>query len=161
MERSHEHLVPHPAWYGHRYPTREDLEGFAWDLRTSVVYGPVSKGAYFPTNPGFGRPAVIVIPEALGPLARTWSLAHELGHLVEHAGPKGEMFRRKNEAQANRWAARALIPEKRIRAYAKASIDAFIASLSANYEDIPFIDCPARSLAGEIARIRIKALEAA
>ena len=31
-------------------------------------------------------------------------------HLVQHTGAKGELFRRRDEAQANRWAARALIP---------------------------------------------------
>ena len=161
MERSHEGLVPHPPWYGHNYPTWEDLEAFAWDLGAAVVLGPVSKGAFFVADLEPDSSGVIAIPQSYGPLARIWALAHELGHLVQHAGAKGELLRSKNEAQANRWAACALIPEIRILAYANASLDAFIASLSANYEDIPFIDCPARALAGEIARIRIRALEAA
>jgi len=101
---------------------------------------------------------VILLPWVTG-LREVWLLAHELGHLVQHAGPRGELLYSKDEAQANRWAARALIPEKRVRAYANASLDAFIGALSAHYEDLPLEDCPARRLAAHIARIRLKAVE--
>lgn len=148
----------HPAWYGHHYPSWDDLETFAWDLGVAVVLGPVSKGAYFVANLEPGSPAVIAIPQNYGPLARTWALAHELGHLVQHAGPKGEMFHRKDEAQANRWAGCALIPFARIQAYLNACEDSMVAALSAHYEDIPMRDCPARRLAGRIAKIRLHAL---
>ena len=156
MERSHEHLVPQPAWYGRRYPTWEDLETFAWELGASVMLGPISKGSYFSAQLDQGVPAVIGIPETQGPLARMWALAHELGHLVQHAGAKGSMFWQKDEAQANRWAARALIPQARIRHHQNASPDAFIGALSAHYEDLPLRDCPQRSLAARIAIIRLK-----
>jgi hypothetical protein len=147
-----------PAWYGQCYPTFEDLEVFTWNLGAVVVPGPVSAGAYFPGS-DWELP-VIAIPEDAPPLERIWTLAHELGHLVQHAGPKGELMWSKNEAQANRWAACALIPEARIQAYQNASLDAFVGALSAHYEDLPLTSCAARRLAGRIARLRLKSMEA-
>lgn len=158
MERNHEHLVPPPAWYGNHYPTWDDLESYAWDMGVAVVLGPVSKGAFFASNPRFGTPAVIIIPQGYGLLARTWSLAHELGHLVLHAGPKGDLSHGRDEAQANRWGACALIPLARIHHHQNASEDAMIAALSAHHEDLPLYDCPARRLAGRIAKIRLNLL---
>ena len=158
VERSHERQVPHthPAWYGHSYPTWEELEAYAWRLGATVEFGPVQKGAFFPSFPEYGVPAMIGIPQDSGPLAQFWTLAHELGHLVQHAGPKGELFWGKNEAQANRWAACALIPETRVQTYRNASLDAFIGALSAHFEDLPPNNCSARRLAGRIARTRLK-----
>jgi len=100
-----------------------------------------------------------LIPEAQGILARHWSLAHELGHALRHAGPIPGL-KGKQEAQANHWASCALIPEARILHHQNASIDAMIAALSAHYEDIPFIDCPNRRLAARIGKYRLEALAA-
>lgn len=159
MKRSHEPPFPHPAWYGISYPSWEDLESYAGSLGAGVVFGDVSKGVYFPPFLDYGIPAVIAIPKGLGPLARVWALAHELGHLVQHAGPKGELSWSKNETQADRWAACALIPEARVQAYQNASLDAFVGALSAHYEDLPLNQCAARRLAGRIARTRMKYIE--
>ncbi len=68
------------------------------------------------------------------------------------------MFYGKEENQAERWAACALIPESRIRAYGNASEDAMMAALSSHYEDLPLEDCPARRLAAKIARTRLHVL---
>lgn len=158
MERSHEHLLSHPVWYGLNYPTWDDLESYAWRLGAVVVFGPISKGAYFPFDLEDGAPAVIGVPQGTGALAQIWTLAHELGHLAQHTGPKGELMWSKSEAQANHWAARAVIPEARIQAYHNASLDAFVGALSAHFEDLPLINCPPRRLAGRIAKIRLKTM---
>lgn len=150
--------IPNPPWYGQRYPTLEDLENFIWSLGAVVAYGPVSTGAFFPGS-DWELP-VIAVPEDAPPLERIWTLAHELGHLVQHVGPKGELMWSKNEAQANRWAACALIPEARIQAHQNASLDAFVGALSAHYEDLPLMNCTQRRLAGRIARIRLKSIDA-
>lgn len=145
-----------PAWYGKTYPTFDRLEEFAELLGAATFATRASVPAYWPgdldTAPG------IFIPERFGPLERTWALAHELGHLVQHSGPRGELLWAKDEAAANRWAACALIPERRVQAYKNASQDAFVAALSRNFEDLPAWDCPARRLAGKIAAIRLKAI---
>ncbi len=156
MERSHEPPFPHPAWYGTSYPSWEDLESFAGSLGAGVVFGAVSKGVYFPPYLDYGIPAVIAIPKGLGPLASAWTLAHELGHLVQHAGPKGELMWSKSEAQADRWAACALIPEARIQEHQNACVDAFVGALSAHYEELPLVNCAQRRLAGRIAKVRLK-----
>ena len=148
-----------PKWYGKVYPKWEDLTDFAWDLGAVVLPGPIQTAVFFPGS-DWELP-VIAIPQDAGPLAKAWALAHELGHLVQHAGPKGELSWSKNEAQANRWAACALIPEARVQAYRNASIDAFVGALSANYEDIPLMNCQSRRLAGRIAKTRLKYLEVA
>lgn len=133
------------------------MEAFAWDLGAVVIWGPVHT-AFF--CPGDGEaPAVIGLPDLEGPLAQAWELAHELGHLVQHAGPKGELSWSRDERQADRWAALALIPEAAVRRHANASQDAFVAALSRHYEDLPPEDCPARRLAGRIAQLRLRALE--
>jgi Zn-dependent peptidase ImmA (M78 family) len=149
-----------PHWYGLHYPTIEDLEAYAWELGAKVVYGNgnISKGAYFPAFEDYGIPAVLVVPNHSSHLAQIWSLAHELGHLVLHMGYTSPWTRAKQETQAERWAACALIPEARIRKYENASLDAFIAALSAHFEDLPLHDCPQRKLAGKIARIRLKSV---
>lgn len=148
-----------PSWYGVSYPTIEDLERHAWDLGGVVVEGPVSTAFYYSPKPG--ECPVIGLPSGLGPLNKAWLLAHELGHLSQHLGPKGELFYSKNETQADRWAACALIPERAIRRYHNASVDAFIGALSKHYEDIPTHLCPTRKLAGRIALARLKALKEA
>lgn len=142
-------------WFGHRYPTMEDMEAFAWDLGAVVLIGPSPAPVYFPEE--LGDP-VILIPDDMGPLATAWALAHELGHLVQHAGAKTCHTRGRDEAAADRWAACALIPEARIRSHANASLDAFVGALSAHYEDLPLTDCPARRLAGRIAQVRLRSV---
>lgn len=141
-------------WFGRRYPTMEDLEGMAEDLGCIVVFGKIQTAAFIPV----GIPTII-IPETHGPLAQHWALAHELGHLVQHDGPRGQFLRGKDESQADRWAARALIPRARVRAHANASLDAFIGALSAHYEELPLADCPQRRLAARIALVRLKTVE--
>lgn len=143
-----------PSWYGRRYPTFQDLAAFAEDLGAVVHLGTLPAAAFIP-----GEIPVLLIPDQHGPLASAWFLAHELGHLVQHTGPKGELFWSKNESQASRWAACALIPAARIRAHENACIDAFVGALSAHFEDLPLRVCPARRLAGRIARIRLSCLE--
>lgn len=142
-----------PAWYARRYPTLEDLEAWAWDLGCMVGDTRFHKAAFVT-----GEAPVILVPAAGGPLARAWSLAHELGHLSQHEGPKGELFWSRDEAQANRWAACALIPESAVRRHANASEDAFIGALSRHYQDLPLQPCPERRLAGRIARVRLGCL---
>lgn len=143
-----------PDWYGRHYPKLLDLVTFGESLGAGIWIGRTPAAAYFP-----GEPPMILVPNQHGPLDTVWTLAHELGHLCHHAGPKGKLFWSKNETQANRWAACALIPEARILAHQNASLDAFVGALSAHYEDLPPENCPARKLAGRIARIRMKHLE--
>lgn len=142
-------------WFGLRYPSHADLEAYAWQLGIAVVAGEVPHAAYFPAYDGL--PAVIVSPMG-GPLETMWAIAHELGHAVQHSGPKGPRSHSKEEHQANKWAACALIPEARIQHYGNASVDAFIGAISSHYEEIPFSDCPTRRLAARIAKYRLKAL---
>ena len=146
-----------PNWYGLRYPTLEDLEVYTEQLGAVVVWSRTRQAAF---SPGTREEApAIYLPRNADPLEKAWLLAHELGHLFHHAGPNQIKWRR-NEAEANRWAACALIPEERIQAYRNATIDAFVGALSAHFEDLPLTDCPARRLAGKIARIRLNAISA-
>lgn len=142
-----------PSWYGLRYPTLEDLEAHAEHLGACVVWTRARCAAFDASGPA------IYIPKDTGPLKRAWNLAHELGHLVRHTGPKGRLLYSKGEAQADRWAVCALIPQSRINLHQNASPDAFIAALSAHFGDIPLEDCPERRLAARIARIRLKIME--
>ena len=146
-----------PSWFSRQYPSIRDMEAFAWDLRALVQRGPCgSAGLVLVEEPGFN---VICLPDGLSPLEEAWYLAHELGHLVQHSGYTSEWAHDKQEAQASRWAALALIPEAAVRRHKNASLDAFIAALSAHYEHLPLEDCPQRRLAAHIARIRLKAVE--
>lgn len=146
-----------PAWYGRRYPTHEDLETLAAELGCWVDQTALGKAAFVVGEAG--EPPVILVPGRHGPLEQAWALAHELGHLVQHAGPKGELRWSQDEAAANRWAARALIPEAAIRRHRNASQDALVAALWRHFEEFPLEDCPVRRLAGRIAQLRLKALE--
>ena len=159
MERSHEPPPSLPAWYGVRYPTLENLEAFGWDLGASVVYGRISNGIYFPSNDDYGIPAILAIPDHSSPLAKIWSLSHELGHLVLHLGYTSPWTRAKQETHADRWAACALIPRARILEHGNASLDSSIGALSAHYEDLPLENRQVRRLAGKIAHMRLRALK--
>lgn len=150
-------MVEPPEWFGLRYPTLADLEDLAEQLGAVVIWTRSSQAAYRAAYADVS--SAIYIPRHAGLLQQHWLLAHELGHLVHHSGPKGGLSHGREEWTAKRWAACALIPMARIQAYANASQDALIGALSAHYEDIPFNDCPSRELAAEIARIRIKDLE--
>ena len=132
--------------------------GAAGEFGAGVGFADIPFGVFHPCVEGV---PVIILPADSFLLDKVWFLAHEIGHLVQHSGPKGKREHGKEEAQANRWAACALIPELRIHAYHNASLDAFIAALSANYEELPLVDCPSRRLAAEIARHRLRALEVA
>ena len=143
-----------PAWYGSRYPKYEDL------VRTMEEMGALGGKAaigdeamFFPADPSRNEPPVILIPSDAGPLRQIWLLAHEIGHLMQHGGYTPA--RSKQECQANRWAACALIPQARIEAHGNASLDAFIGALSSHYEDIPLEDCATRRLAAKISQIRL------
>jgi hypothetical protein len=150
-----------PDWYGRKYPTFEDLEAHASELGALVGVGDVPKALYIPKGCICdGSPAMIQIPQALGLLERTWLLAHEVGHLVQHEGARGEHLKGKDEHQADRWAAQALIPEEAVRRSRNASVDSFIGALSKHYQDLPPENCPDRALAGRIAKIRLSLVEA-
>jgi len=145
-----------PAWYGRRYPTLDDLEQLALDLGTPVSWGRYKAPACLWDLDG---PLVIFVPAYTGTLARAWGLAHELGHLCLHHGPIHYMAD-KHEAEADTWAARALIPDDRVRHHANASVGTLMAALWRHYEEFPPADCPKRRLAGRIARTRLGCLEA-
>ena len=156
-----------PSWYAKRYPTLDDLVDFAASLGAHTHFsGKISTAAFVSEEDdgngwaGAARPitSIILIPSQKGPLASAWGLAHEIGHLCLHAGPGGSPSWSKDETQANRWAACALIPAARIKKYNNASIDSFMGALSANYELLPMHDCLARDLAHKIARFRLDAL---
>lgn len=123
-----------------------------------VIWHP-GRVAAFHTGSDDCAPAIL-LPTAAGPLWRVWLLAHELGHLLQHAGPRGQLLYSKDELAADRWAAKALIPEAAVRRYRNASMDAFVAALWRHYEEFPMEDCPTRTLAGRIARTRLGCLEA-
>jgi Zn-dependent peptidase ImmA (M78 family) len=144
-----------PEWYGQKYPIRDDLVTFGAKLGADIYFDKIVSAVYFAETP-----PLILIPIQHGLLATMWALAHELGHLCQHSGPKGKLFWSKNEYQANKWAACALIPEARIQLHQNASVDNFIAALSAHYEDIPPIDCHSRNLAYRIACHRLDVLSA-
>jgi hypothetical protein len=58
-----------------------------------------------------GEPWFLGVPAQFGYLARAWAVAHECGHLMQMHSPAfdRELYLRQ-EAEANRWAADALIP---------------------------------------------------
>lgn len=145
-------------WFGRKYPTFEDLERSLEALGGLLTCAEIGQDALFVTGEG-RMPPVVILPKGVGALRAAWLLAHEIGHLVQHAGPRGELLYGKDEAQADRWAAKALIPEAAVRKHHNASVDAFIAALSVHFQDIPLNDCPERRLAAEIATIRIKSVE--
>lgn len=146
-----------PTWYGRKYPSTQILEDHAWELGAVVMRGPcISAGIVYVEAPGTH---VICLPESLSPLEEAWQLAHELGHLVLHQGYSSPWACDRQEAAAEKWAARALIPESAVRRHKNASQDAFMGALSAHYENLPLHDCPQRRLAARIATIRLKAVE--
>lgn len=148
-------MLRQPAWYGRSYPSIEDMEEFAASMGAAVIKTRASVACYWPGDELHA--SGIFIPDRIGPLEGAWLLAHELGHLVQHAGPRGELLWAKDERTADRWAACALIPEAAVRRHQNACEDSFVAALSRHFEDLPPIDCPSRRLAGKIAAIRLKA----
>lgn len=146
----------YPLWFGRRYPSLLDLEAFAEALGAGVGEADIPSGLFLADVLGV---PVILLPRGEVGLTRMWIFAHELGHLVQHSGPRGSHLYGKDEAQANRWAAQALIPDSAVRRHRNASLDAFIGALSAHYEHIPYKDCPQRRLAAEIAAHRLRGLE--
>ena len=147
-----------PPWFGRHYPRLDDLAADAEAMGCVVGCADLDGMALY-TAPEGDEPAVILLPRQAGLLERCWLLAHELGHLHLHAGPRGPLLEGRDEAAADRWAARALIPQARVARHGNASLDAFIAALSAHYEDLPLFDCPARRLAAHIATIRLRAVQ--
>jgi len=143
-----------PAWYGRRYPTLETLV-LAAEARGALVTWADSGGEAIYIAGAGAEPPVIVLPKGVLLLQEAWTLAHELGHLHQHAGPRGELFYDKDEAAADRWAACALIPEARILAYKNASLDAFIGALSRHYGPLGDGNSESRGLAARIGRIRL------
>ena len=142
-------------WLGVRYPSWDDLVSMAEDLAIPVVEDIAPRPVFVGADNGG---PLILIPQGLSPLHRMWALAHELGHAVRHSGPL-PLARGKQEAQANHWAACALIPESRVHLHQNASLDTFIGALSAHYEEIPYQDCALRKLAARVAKYRLQALE--
>ena len=147
-----------PSWFSHRYPTVDDLLVAIEGLGAVVLKAPIGTGALFVAGEGHLPPAII-LPKKVGQLRLVWLMAHELGHLVLHGGYVSRWTHDRQEAAADRWAARAMVPESAVRRHRNASVDAFIGALSSHYEDIPLYDCPERRLAAEIATIRLKAVE--
>lgn len=146
-----------PTWYGKRYPTLADLQLYAQNLGAEVTLAPIGEEALY--VPPFGQvPAVIILPRGLSPLRECWLLAHELGHLVQHSGPRGALLWSKDERAADHWAACALIPMAAVRRHQNASEDAFVGALSRHFEDLPSQNSPSRRLAGYIARVRLAVL---
>jgi Zn-dependent peptidase ImmA (M78 family) len=149
-----------PAWYGQKYTSFSDLEAFAATMGAVVGVVEVPGALYVPAGAVEDEsPPLIMIPESAGPLERLWLLAHEVGHLAMHFGSASPARASKVEAQADRWAARALIPEAAVQRYKNASVDAFIGALSKHYEDLPLMNCRSREVAGIIARIRLSMVE--
>lgn len=149
-------MLPTPSWYGARYPRTDDLEAAAEALGVQVLWAPVPTAAVM-LDAAYAEP-FILIPNDRSGLETAWLLAHELGHVVRHTGPKGHLSYDKDEAAANRWAACALIPEARIRRHANASLDAFIGALSAHYGPLLPEDSADRNLAAFIASVRLQAV---
>lgn len=131
------------------------MEAFLSSNRIGLGFADIPFGLFIPSVLGV---PVVLLPRDATPLERMWAMAHELGHAILHSGAKSEWSYTKGEAQANRWAASALIPNERIQTYLNACEDSMVAALSAHYEDIPLIDCSVRRLAGRIARIRLQTL---
>ena len=149
-----------PVWYERKYPSFNDLESFAGTLGALVGVVEVPGALYVPAGAVQDEsPPLIMIPESAGTLERLWLLAHEVGHLAMHFGSASPARASKVEAQADRWAARALIPEAAVQRYKNASVDAFIGALSKHYEDLPLANCRAREVAGIIAGIRLSMVE--
>ncbi len=148
-----------PNWYSRRYPNLADLVSLAESLGTRVHFQTAGIKAAVVAQMDAPGVSVIFLPGGQGLLEEMWQLGHELAHMLMHRGYISQWTHDRQEAQACRWAARALIPEAAIRRHRNASIDAFIAALSAHYEDLPMEDCPQRRLAAEIARIRLKAVD--
>lgn len=142
------------SWFGRKFPSQDDLEETAWGLGAVVVYGAVPTAFCCMHAEG----PIIGLPVDAGVLEKAWLLAHEIGHLKWHVGPRGVMLYGKDERQANEWAAAALLPLARLKSYRSASIDSFIAALSRNYEEIPCVDCVQRRLAGFVSGIRMDVL---
>lgn len=103
-------------------------------------------------------PWIIIVPTYRGILARAWGVAHECGHLVLKHGPMPHRDPRQ-EAEADAWAAMALIPEAMVARYNNASVAAFLAALHRNYEPIPRETCKLRNLAVRIASRRMELIE--
>jgi len=147
-------MIPLPVWYGKAYPSLDNLVEYVDTLGVCVQFdSKIDVAVYFNE-----KDPIILIPTQFGLLDTIWKLAHETGHLCERitaAAWKRAWVRCEN--QANRWAACALLPEAEIQ---KASIDTFIAALSAHYEELPLHDCPARALAHRIATIRMDTISA-
>jgi hypothetical protein len=123
-----------------------------------VTLAAIGHEALFVAGEG-SEPSVILLPLGVSPLHQAWLLAHELGHLALHEGPKTRWTYGRDEAQANRWAACALIPEAAVRRHENACEDAFMAALSRHYEELPTHPTPSRWLAGRIARLRLGCLQ--
>jgi hypothetical protein len=146
-----------PPWYGRRYPSLDDLVAAAEGLGAKVGWAAIGQEALFVAGDAH-EPPVILLPTGTSPLRTAWLLAHELGHLHQHEGPKTAWTHGRDEARADRWAACALIPEAAVRRHRNACEDAFIAALSRHYEELPMHGCPSRGLAGRIAGIRLRCI---
>ena len=147
-----------PPWYSRRYPQWSDLDDFAWAMNAVIQRGPIDF-ALIEWSRDPNEVTVICLPDYLGPLETTWLCCHELAHLVLHEGYSNPWSYGRQERQADVWAACAMIPEAAVRRHKNACQDAFVAALSAHFEDLPPIDCRAREVAGVIARIRLSMVE--
>ena len=132
-------------WFGKKYPQIEEMVASAYRLGALVTWAKIGQEAvFFAPDPVMNEPPVIVLPLGVCPLRMPKLMS--------------QRTRDRQESQATRWAARALIPEAAVQRYRNASMDAFIGALSKHYEDIPLHNCPQRELAGFIAKVRLNIL---
>ena len=147
-----------PSWFGRKYPSLENLEDALEAHGCRIIRAEIGEDALFVVGEN-GEPHVVILPFGAGPLRLAWLMAHELGHLLQHSGYIGPWAHDRQEHQAHRWAALALIPESAVQRYHNASLDAFVGALSKHYQDLPLRNCPERELAGMIARMRLSLVE--
>jgi Zn-dependent peptidase ImmA (M78 family) len=139
-------------WFEKRYPTQADLEEVARRYGAVVLYGACAAPAALWDDVGLHS---IFIPDYRGQLAKCWGISHELGHVVLGHGPEPHSNHH-HELEADMWAARALIPAARIRAYRNATLSGFIKALLRHYA---VEDDAVRMLAARIAHARLAALQ--
>lgn len=142
-------------WFGQTYPTLPELENLAIKLGAPVFYERTRQPFLQWDRKG---PLCIIVPQYKGTLARSWAIAHELGHLVLEHGPLGDHLEDPREIEADDWASCALIPAARVQAYKRPSAKGFVNALNKNIQQVtPGIE----SLAWRIAFTRLRALEEA
>lgn len=147
-------------WYGERCPTFEEMEAVALNLGVQVAIHPDFDVPRYLWDE-HGDPWVICIPSQFGPLARLWALAHELGHIICHGDPPIDREQhRTQEAEADEWAACALIPGSVFEEGGTPTPHHLVYFLRKHYQAFTTQkDDRVRALAYRIAFTRMKAME--